>query len=259
MRKLLSRQKELENIFRYEWSKPIWMHHRPNLFIHSKRVEWLSLEISNFLIKKTSKKLDIDLIREMARFHDDIEIIIWDYLAMDKEKFSEEEKLSYKNKSLDAINILYDNFWNISEKFNYKEILLNVENKEWIESFIVDFADKLDAHLEISHELFAWNKNFIAKLSHWWLDIWPFDYTINKILKIRENILNYFWNDFDLNWSFLDLSSNFDDIKIFENSKNHNLQNLQLDSWYHLYDNWIKLHFKYWNIEDINYLINKRA
>jgi hypothetical protein len=52
------------------------MYYRSDLFIHSKRVEWLSLEIADFLVKNTSKKLDTELIREMSRFHDDAEIII---------------------------------------------------------------------------------------------------------------------------------------------------------------------------------------
>jgi len=51
------------------------MFYRPNLLIHSRRVEWLAVEIVKFLNLHTNKSVDIDLIREMAKFHDDVEII----------------------------------------------------------------------------------------------------------------------------------------------------------------------------------------
>lgn len=254
---LLSRDEELSKVFRYKWSPCTPMFYRPNLLIHSKRVEWLAMEIANFLAEKTGKYIDIDLVREMARFHDDAEIITGDYLAMDKEKFSEEKLKQYENDCENAIEILYENYNNLSEKYDYKELLLKIENKQWIEFQIVDLADKLDSHLEISHELFAWNEMFTIILDRWWLDVWPFDYTKNKVKKIQRNILDYFWNSIDVNNSFLDLSSDFNDKKCMDNSRIHNLNALWENTWYHLYDKWIELHFNYWWEDELNYLVNQ--
>lgn len=254
---LLSREEELKKVFRYKWSPCNPMYYRPNLLIHSRRVEWIATEISNFLAKNTDKKIDLDLVREMARFHDDAEIITWDYLAMDKEAFSIERLSEYENDCENAISILYDNYKHLSKNFDYKDILLKIENKDWIEFLIVDFADKLDSHLEISHELFAWNDMFSIILSKWWLDVWPFDYTKNKVKKIHVNILDYFWNDLDLTDTFLDLTSYFTDLECLNNSRKHSYSMLWENTWYHLYDKWLELHFKYWTEEDINYLVNQ--
>lgn len=257
MKKLLSREEELSKVFRYEWSPCNPVFYRPNLLIHSRRVEWISSEITKFLIEKTKKNIDIILVREMAKFHDDTEILTWDFLAMDKESFSKSKQDDYENDSINAISILYDNYWNISERENYKDILLNIESKKWLEFLIVDFADKLDAHLEITHELLAWNEAFNIKLTKWNIDLKPFNYTKNKLIKILPNILEYFKDDYNLEWSFLDLNSPVNTEKCLDNKKIHNLDNLRNKSWYNLYDLWIDLHFNYWNSSDIDYLINQ--
>lgn len=256
--KLLPRIEELSNVFRYEWSPCTPMFYRPNLLIHSRRVEWLAWEISQFLIENIWAELDIELIKQMARFHDDAEIITWDYLSMDKESFSNEKQNEYENDSIKAIDILHDNYGNISEQFDYKQMLLDLEAKKWLEYLIVNFADKLDAHLEVSHELFAWNKMFAIILSNWWLEVWPFDYTKNKLFKIQKEIINHYWKDIDFNGSFLDLDSHFDDKLCLDNSRIHTISMLWENTWYNLYDNWIELHFNNWNDHDINYLVNKR-
>ena len=178
--KLLPRKEELKKVFRYKWSPCNPMYYRPNLLIHSRRVSWMAWEIATFLMEMTWKVIDVELIKEMAKFHDDAEIITWDYLAMDKESFTIEKQSEYENDSIRAIEILYDNYSNISNKCDYKELLLSIETKKWIEFQIVDFADKLDAHMEISHELFAGNEMFSIILSDWWLNVAPFDYTKNK-------------------------------------------------------------------------------
>jgi hypothetical protein len=54
------------------------MFYRPNLHIHSNRVEWISREIMKYLDRYRDKAkvvIDTDLVVELARFHDDTEII----------------------------------------------------------------------------------------------------------------------------------------------------------------------------------------
>jgi len=256
MKKLLSREEELKNIFRYKWSPCDPMYYRSNLFIHTKRVTWIASEIAKFLNNVTAKKIDVWFVQEMANFHDDDEIIMWDYLAMDKEVFSPEQKKQYEFDSNNAIEILYIHYWNIWNNYDYKDILLKLRNKTWIEYLIVEFADKLDAHLEVSHELFAWNKMFSVVLSDWWLNVGPFDYTRNKLKKRLDNFSEYFSPHIDLSGSFLDLNSTFDENKCLKNSKLHKISNLW-NTWYNLYDKWIDIHLKYGTQEDVNYLVNQ--
>lgn len=257
---LLPRDQELKKVFRYIWSPCDPMFYRPNLYIHSYRVEWIALEISKFLMNyKDYFKInfDINLVKELARFHDDTEILTWDFLAMDKESFSDSQKNIYENSSQMAINILYYNYQNISEKFDYKEVLQILEKKEWLEFQIVDFADKLDAHLEISHELFAWNKAFAIKLLKWNIDLQPFEYTKNKLFKILDKISNNLTQKIDFKNTFLDLSWDFNTDFCLNNSRNHNIESLKIPTKYNLYDLWINLHFKKENKEFFDFLLNR--
>jgi hypothetical protein len=49
---------------------------------------------------------------------------------MDKESFTIEKQSEYENDSIRAIEILYDNYSNISNKYDYKELLLSIETKK---------------------------------------------------------------------------------------------------------------------------------
>lgn len=253
---LSSRETELSKVYRYEWSPCTPMYYRPNLSIHTRRVEWMATEIANYLLETTNAKINIDLLKEMARFHDDTEIITWDYLAMDKESFNEDKQSEYENDSIKAIDILYKNFWNISENFDYKDLLLSLEDKKGIEFLIVDMADKLDAHLEITHELFAWNEMFAIILTKWWLDVGPFDYTKNKVKKIVSDILELCWQ-IKVDNTFLDMNWDYDDVKCLQDSRVHSVASIKEKTWYNLYDKWIDLHFKYWWDFELNYLVNQ--
>lgn len=253
---LLPRKEELKKVFRYVWSPCDPMFYRPNLYIHSNRVEWIANEIA-ILLNNFENKVNVELVKELARFHDDTEIITGDFLSMDKENFSKIQQNDYENDSQRAINILYDNYKNISEKFDYKDILQILEKKEWLEFNIVDFADKLDAHLEISHELFAWNKAFAIKLTKWNLDLQAFKYTKNKLFQIKDKILSSFDTEIDLKNTFLDLSWDFDTNFCLNKERKHSLETLKIPTLYHLYDLWINLHFKEENKKFLNFLFNK--
>lgn len=254
--KLLPREEELKKVFRYVWSPCDPMFYRPELLIHSNRVEWIATRIAKTL-NGFENKVNVDLVKELARFHDDTEIITWDYLAMDKEKFSKEKQSDYENDSQRAINILCENYKNISNNFDYRNILQILEEKEWLEFFIVDFADKLDAHLEICHELFAWNKAFTIILEKWNLDVDPFDYTKNKLKKILPKIIsNFEWN-FDLKNTFLDLEWDFDANYCLDKVRTHTLETLKKPTLYHLYDLWVDLHFEEKNKKFLDYLLNR--
>jgi len=254
---LLSRDEELSKIFRYnvEIHKP--MFYRPNLLIHTKRVKRIALELANYLLKNSWKKIDIDLVWELAKFHDDTEIITWDYVSMTKISFSDEEQKKYENDCVNAIDILYGKYKNLSEKYDYKELLLTIKNKNWIEFLIVDLADKLDNHFEVTHELFAWNIIFSVILYDWGLNVSNFDYTKNRLYERVEHLLEYFWKKLDLTNTFLDLSSTFTEKDCLNNSSKHNLSTIWKNSGYDLYDKWLNLHFKYWSEDDINYLVNQ--
>ena len=201
--KLLPRDEELKKIFRYMWSPCDPMFYRTELLIHSNRVEWIATKIAE-LLNNFENKVSVDLVKELARFHDDTEIITGDFIAIYKDSYSKEDKNAYENNELKAINILYENYGNISKNFDYKNLLhLYIEEKEWLEFLIVEFADKLDAHLECCHELLAWNKGFALSLEPWWIPSDDFDYTKNKLKKLFPKILSNYKVDLNLKNTYI--------------------------------------------------------
>lgn len=260
---LESRENELKKIFRYQWSPCNPMYYRPNLWIHTKRVEWISKEIALWLWLSDSQ---IHRIQKLARYHDDAEIIAGDVLSMNKENFSPEEKKAYEKSCDDAINILIKNYsWELWPEY---EIYLNEleqsqtdnqYNWETLEKAIVMYADKLDAHMEVSHEIYAWNKMFTIPLSDFWLDVNPYDYTRNKINALKTDIISRFPKPIQVkSIDLLQLDTILDVYSTAEKWMKHTVDSLKKETWNILYDAWIQLHFSYGNTEAQEYLYIQR-
>lgn len=261
--KLQKRENELRKVFRYKGSPCNPMFYRPNLWIHAQRVEWISREIALWL---WLHDVQIERIEKLARYHDDAEIIAGDILSMDKENFSPEEKKSYQESCDNALNILIENYsselW--SEYALYLEELEksqvdNQYNGETLEKAIVMYADKLDAHMEVSHEIYAWNKMFTIILSDFWLTVNPYDYTRNKILKLKNDIISRVKNPSKIEKvDLLELDTVMDVYFQAEKWEKHSKESVKIWTWNNLYDTWRKLHFTYWDTEAIEYLYNTR-
>ncbi len=160
--KLESREKELSKIWRFNGSGGI-VFYRTNLLIHSHKVTRITKEICNIL-EKLWLEFNRDLAIELAKFHDDAEIITWDIVATKKERWTEEEKEAYNEKCKNALDILYSNYKNESKKFDYKKLLEIEEERNSKEFFIIKLADRLDAHCECMHEMYWWNEEFVKRI-----------------------------------------------------------------------------------------------
>ena len=107
MKKLLSREQELRNEYRYGFfSCPIY--YKANLWIHTARISWITREIATYLDTLCPGKFDIEKVVALSIVHDDTEIIVGDIVSPVKMAFTPEEKAAYEQDCRDAIDILYD-------------------------------------------------------------------------------------------------------------------------------------------------------
>jgi len=250
------REKNLSKIYRYKAFTDT-MFYRPNLLIHTKRVSWITQEISEIL-KKIGIQFDWELAKTLAIVHDDAEIITGDIIAPQKARFTKRELEDYENKCKNAINILTEDFWKNFWKYNYKKLLLMEEEKNTPEYFIVKYADKLDAHCEVCHEILSGNTEFTKEFEagrFWKVD--SYDFTFKHLREALKNLLNF------INISEEKLPKNSiiffpEDSDFRERIYSPTIpskENIDNIIWYYPYDFWKKLHKKYWNIQEIEYLI----
>ena len=258
MRRLWERNIELEKVIRYgtrdEW-KP--MFYRPNLRIHTQRVFWMTREITSFLSTINNNIFSKDITDELALFHDDVEIMTWDIISLEKEAFSEQEKIEYEKSTLSAIDFLAKSYKDLS-KYNYKKLLLLDVERKSIEYLIVSYADKLDAHMEICHEIFAGNSLCISSLSRFWNNTFPYDYTRNKILKIQKQLSDIFKTPLHDSLLLFMTSQILDFRKVCALWLPHTSETIKENTWYILYDTWKNLHFQHGELWEREYLYKQR-
>lgn len=257
MKEFKTRQEELEKVIRYgtngEWEP---MFYRPNLRIHTTRVYWMVREITKYLTSINPSIFSQELTNELAIFHDDTEIITGDFLSVAKENFSTEQKLQYEQDSLDAIETLSKQYWCLT-KHDYKKLLLLDKEKEGIEYLIVAYADKLDAHMEVCHEIFAGNPLFLTQLKQWNLKTRPYNYTKNKILKLEQQLSDTFEISLIDSHPLFMLSEVLDFEDTCAKWVPHTQETVTKKTWYTLYDTWKELHFLYWNSREKEYLYHQ--
>lgn len=258
MRKLWSRNEELKKIIRYgtawEWEP---MFYRPDLLIHTKRVFWMTQELTKYLQTINPDIFSKEITDELATFHDDTEIITGDVLSAEKEAFTIQQKKDYEEQSIEAINSLHEAYHHLTG-LNYKELLLLDHKKDSIEYLIVCYADKLDAHMEICQEIFAGNTLCISPLSRWNLEILPYDYTRNKIMKLEKKLSEAFWFLLKDSHPLFKLSEVLDFRLAHKKGSPHTSESIKNKTWYTLTDYWRQLHFMYWNSREKEYLWNQK-
>jgi len=151
MEKLLSREQELRNEYRYGFfSCPIY--YKANLWIHTARISWITREIATFLHSLRPGMFDIEKTVALSIVHDDTEIIVWDIVSPVKMAFTPEQKKEYEDKCAGAIDTLYETYWKDFIDYDYKELLLMEEAWDSIEYSIMKYADKLEAHFSLTFE-----------------------------------------------------------------------------------------------------------
>ena len=123
MKKLLSREQELRNEYRYGFfSCPIY--YKANLWIHTARISWITREIATYLAELCPGKFDIELAVALSIVHDDTEIIVGDIVGPVKMNFTPEEKAKYEQDCRDSIDILYQAYGRDFKTYDYRELLL---------------------------------------------------------------------------------------------------------------------------------------
>lgn len=252
------RQSELEKVFRYgqsgEWSP---MYYRPNLRIHTTRVYWITREITKYLDSINKNIYSSEIAKELALYHDDSELIMWDILSMKKEKFTNSQQDNFEKESISAIKKLSEKYSTLSQH-NYEKLLLMDQEKQSIEYFIVAYADKLDANMEVCHEIFAGNHTFTCDLKSFWIDSTPYNYTREKIQKLLKKLSDIFKENLESKIPLFTTRELLDVKNVCFHGAPFNEKNIRYKTWYTLYDSWKELHFLYWTYREKQYLYKQR-
>ena len=257
-KKLLSREQELRNEYRYGFfSCPIY--YKANLWIHTARISWITREIATFLDSLRPNSFDIEKTVALSIVHDDTEIIVGDIVSPVKMAFTPEEKKAYEDKCTWAIDILYAKYWKDFTDYDYKQLLLMEEAGTSIEYAIMKYADKLEAHLEVYHELLAWNKAFDDECAeNFWIDAYDFSYSSS--MTYLQKLLDILWlTQSDISWHpILDISKKFSSEEVLAKSNGfHTKESIEKKTGFPVYDARIWLHFQYGHAEQLAYLYER--
>jgi 5'-deoxynucleotidase YfbR-like HD superfamily hydrolase len=184
------REKRLKSIYRYN-AFPV-MYYRSHLWLHAHRVLWLLEE----LIPLAKKHIDFDVekARILALVHDDAEIITGDIPAGYKNRMSKQETANLEKDEEAAIKILIKKHPRKIHGYSYEKLLYHALRKDCIEAKLVSYVDKLDAHCESLHELFAGNISFLRSVMFYdnMLILMGSKYPeLQKLLSSKESPLTY--------------------------------------------------------------------
>lgn len=143
------------------------MIHRPDDFIHVRRVMYLGELLVDILKQNSSLSYKPDRIKVsgMGYHHDDYEIATGDILAIEKTRMNKEKLQKFEQKEDLAAYAVAHFIFGLKPPLDqtYVDIQREQKNKVTLESQIVDVADKWDAVCEILHDVRCGNKSF-AKL-----------------------------------------------------------------------------------------------
>lgn len=151
------RETKLRQITRY--SLYTIMFYRTNLWIHSKRVAWITGVIASSA-QKIWPEFNLEKAILMALCHDDQEIIMGDIQAGNKAKMTPEQLLEVEKLENEAIEQIAEQFPTKLGNYIYKDLLQEVADLKTPEAWVVKYADKMDAFGEALHEVFAGNIQF---------------------------------------------------------------------------------------------------
>ncbi len=184
----LLRHERLSRIWRYKWYRET-MWYRTNVSTHTKRVCIIVKEVCSVL-KKLWCLIDEEYILKLAEIHDDEEMITDDIASPTKDKFTQEEKDTFEQKKKEARKILIAEY---SELFDnpksYGELLQEEGKQKSINYFIMKYVDKLEANMEVSHEIIQWNTQFIlAHNDKWDFEVNTFEYSFSNASKYLDKL-----------------------------------------------------------------------
>lgn len=247
---LWTRNEELKKVIRYKENKICKpMLYTPDLWVHVNRVTWITKHICEHL------NLDEDVTKKTTRramFHDDSEIVAWDIISAVKQNWNQEQKDDYAEKCKNAIPLLVNAYgeelWN-----DYGEILHEMEspqieyfsNSDHISHAIVEYADKMDAFMEVTHELYSWSDGFLRNLkASYNFDTDWFNYVLTRVKRRKQKLEKLLWYTLTQEWFFaLQQQENLNMTNIVSRWKAHTQDSVRKTSDNILYDTWKHLHF----------------
>lgn len=149
----------LERIKRYSMYQTMFF--RTNVDLHTRRMEWIAVELLPYLSK--SFNVDPDKLRLLCRVHDDPEIITGDHqLGRKLHTMSTKELELLREEENKAKEILASVWPEKINGYNYLDLLNESERKQTIESQVMKLIDRLDAFGESLHEIYSGNKCFLG-------------------------------------------------------------------------------------------------
>ncbi|MEK7601799.1 MAG: YfbR-like 5'-deoxynucleotidase [Patescibacteria group bacterium] len=155
------RETGLRNIKRYRMFEV--MYYRPTVWEHTQRVMWiveaLSPHIRDFL------DVNVEKARVMALVHDDAEMITGDIPAGHKARMTPEELKKLDDDEFTAIDTLSARYPHSVHGYTYKDLVREMVHYTSNEAKFVSLADKIDAHCESYHEVFAGNLTLISSMA----------------------------------------------------------------------------------------------
>ena len=147
------------------------MIHRPNLWIHVRRVAYLAQFLASLYNQADDvQPLDLGYIFRMGMMHDDAELITGDISAAVKARMGVEDIQSLKNSEEAAISAIatgiygFDMHEDTMDYLMYLSIQHDIRTKEDPHAQIVDIADKWDSMGEKIHEVRCGNNEFAKRI-----------------------------------------------------------------------------------------------
>jgi 5'-deoxynucleotidase YfbR-like HD superfamily hydrolase len=184
------RKTALENIYRYDFFDVLL--YRSNLWRHNYRVLWLLEEI--IPVAKKYLEFDSEKARTLALVHDDAEIVTGDVQAIVKARMSAEELKELGEQEEKAINNIVTNYPKEINGYSYKSLLEHAAKKDCIEARLVSYVDKVDAHCESLHEVYAGNISLLRSVIFYASTIpsFPIKYPeLKELLSDKSSPLTY--------------------------------------------------------------------
>ncbi|MBI2632048.1 HD domain-containing protein [Candidatus Pacearchaeota archaeon] len=246
------RSKLLGEIKRYSMYEVMFF--RTNVELHSRRVEWITEELSPFLVRDT--KLDIDKLRILCRIHDDLEVITGDIQLGRKIYTMKKKELEVIEKEEEEARRMLAAVWPEEiHGYNYRELLSEARDKKTLEAQIMKLADRLDAFGESLHELYSGNTCF---LQHFELPIGvnPVKLYTRIVRKTQENypLIGHLM---DGRHPLLSLPERINQREIVKKAKLPNSESIEQETGCPHYDAWKDITLKYGGKAGLKQLTNK--
>lgn len=225
----LAREQGLKSVERYV--KFDVMFYRSNLWQHTQRVLW----ITEHLIPTAQKYFEFDpeKARALALVHDDPEIITGDTPGDYKTKMTAEEVQAHELQEMQAIEELARIYPQTVHGYSYKELLMHALKKDCPETWLVSYADKLDAYGETMHDILAGNHLLLWSLVFYTRVFMSFPKKFPELTHFLESTESPFTNPKNLL-----PPDNFKTDTYTKLGKPHTAESLRLVTDFPVYDAW---------------------